>query len=85
MFFTNVVVGVLAAQAVSNTAGPRPAQAGKYAVCISVSFLWTKLTRYQALMAIAALPVSGAPLMGLIEPRFVSASLLLLLSLSLSR
>jgi hypothetical protein len=59
MYFSNVVVGILAAQAMSNDRRPSPAQAGKYA----------------ALMAAAALPVSGAPLMGLIEPRMVSHNL----------
>ncbi|RBA20909.1 hypothetical protein FPRO05_08356 [Fusarium proliferatum] len=53
MYFSNIVVGALAAQAMSGDRRPTPALAGKFA----------------ALMAAAALPVSGVPVIGLIEPR----------------
>jgi len=39
MYFSNVVVGILAAQAMSNDRRPSPAQAGKYAVCALLSIL----------------------------------------------
>ncbi|KAF4477161.1 hypothetical protein FAGAP_12488, partial [Fusarium agapanthi] len=53
MYFSNIVIGALAAQALSGDRRPAPALAGKFA----------------ALMASAALPVSAVPVIGLIEPR----------------